>query len=63
MSGSFARSQTTRKPGVTATHAGVVAAQHVLAAETGAEVLAAGGDAVDAIHATHSLNDGSADRK
>ena len=48
MSGSFARSQTTRKPGVTATHAGVVAAQHVLAAETGAEVLAAGGDAVDA---------------
>lgn len=48
MSGSFSRSQVTRKPGVSATSGGVVAAQHVLAAEAGAEVLAAGGDAVDA---------------
>ena len=48
MSGSFSRSQTTRKPGVTATSGGVVAAQHALAAEAGAQVLAAGGDAVDA---------------
>lgn len=48
MSGSFSRSQQTRKPGVTATSGGVVAAQHVRAAEIGAEVLAAGGDAVDA---------------
>lgn len=48
MSGSFSRSQQTRKPGVTATSGGVVAAQHVVAAEVGAEVLAAGGDAVDA---------------
>ncbi len=48
MSGSFSRSQITRKPGVTATSGGVVAAQHVIAAETGAEILAAGGDAVDA---------------
>ncbi|ASM74979.1 MULTISPECIES: gamma-glutamyltransferase [Roseobacteraceae] len=48
MSGSFSRSQQTRKPGVTATSGGVVAAQHVRAAEVGAEVLAAGGDAVDA---------------
>jgi gamma-glutamyltranspeptidase / glutathione hydrolase len=48
MSGSFSRSQSTRKPGVTATSGGVVAAQHVQAAEVGADVLAAGGDAVDA---------------
>ncbi|EBA08644.1 gamma-glutamyltransferase [Sagittula stellata] len=48
MSGSFSRSTRTRKPGVTATSSGVVAAQHVRAAEVGAEVLAAGGDAVDA---------------
>ena len=48
MSGSFSRSQITAKPGVTASAGGVVAAQHVLAAEAGAEVLAAGGDAVDA---------------
>ncbi|WP_319497400.1 gamma-glutamyltransferase [uncultured Cohaesibacter sp.] len=48
MSGSFSRSQTTRKPGVTATSGGVVAAQHALAAEAGAMILAAGGDAVDA---------------
>ena len=48
MSGSFSLSQETHKPGVTATSGGVVAAQHVLAAKAGAEVLAAGGDAVDA---------------
>ncbi|WP_321447792.1 gamma-glutamyltransferase [uncultured Cohaesibacter sp.] len=48
MSGNFSRSQSTRKPGVTATSGGVVAAQHALAAEAGAQVLAAGGDAVDA---------------
>lgn len=48
MSGSFSRSQTVQKPGVTASSGGVVAAQHVLAAQAGAEVLAAGGDAVDA---------------
>ncbi|WP_425102000.1 gamma-glutamyltransferase [Tropicibacter sp. S64] len=48
MSGSFSRSQRTHKPGVTATSRGVVATQHVRAAEVGAEVLAAGGDAVDA---------------
>lgn len=48
MSGSFSPSQETRKPGITATSGGVVAAQHALAAQAGAEVLAAGGDAVDA---------------
>nr|WP_321455528.1 gamma-glutamyltransferase [uncultured Cohaesibacter sp.] len=48
MASSFSRSQTTHKPGVTATSGGVVAAQHALAAEAGANVLAAGGDAVDA---------------
>lgn len=48
MSGSFSPSQVTRKPGVTATSNGVVAAQHALAAQAGAEVLAAGGDALDA---------------
>jgi gamma-glutamyltranspeptidase / glutathione hydrolase len=48
MSGSFSRSQITLKPGVTATSGGVVAAQHARAAEIGAEVLAMGGDAVDA---------------
>lgn len=48
MSGSFSPSQTTRKPGVTATSGGVVAAQHALAAKAGAEVLKAGGDALDA---------------
>lgn len=48
MSSSFSVSQTTRKPGVTATTNGVVAAQHVLAAQAGADVLAAGGDALDA---------------
>ncbi|WP_108259367.1 gamma-glutamyltransferase [Mangrovicoccus ximenensis] len=48
MAGSFSRSQITTKPGVVSVEGGVVAAQHVLAAEAGAEVLAAGGDAVDA---------------
>ena len=48
MFGSFSQSQTTSKPGVIGTEGGVVAAQHVLAAKAGAEVLAAGGNAVDA---------------
>jgi gamma-glutamyltranspeptidase/glutathione hydrolase len=48
MNGSFSRSQTVVKSGAGPTPMGVVAAQHVLAAETGAEVLAAGGDAIDA---------------
>lgn len=48
MSGSFAPSQILQKPGVTTTSGGVVAAQHALAARAGAEVLAEGGDAVDA---------------
>ena len=49
LSGSFSRSQITAKPGVAATTGGAVAARHVLAAEVGAEMLAAGGDAVDAV--------------
>lgn len=44
---SFSRSQTVRKP-VTATKGGVVAAQHIGAAQIGADVLDAGGNAVDA---------------
>ncbi|WP_138470702.1 gamma-glutamyltransferase [Poseidonocella sp. HB161398] len=48
MAGSFSRSQIVTKPGVVSVEGGVVAAQHVLAAEAGAAVLAAGGDAVDA---------------
>ena len=48
MSGSFSPTQQVRKPGVTATANGVVAAQHWLAAQAGAEILAAGGDALDA---------------
>ena len=47
----FSNSQTTRKQ-VIATRGGVVAAQHKRAAEVGAAVLAAGGDAVDAAVAT-----------
>ncbi len=43
----FSHSQITRKA-ATASHKGLVAAQHRKAAETGAEVLAAGGNAVDA---------------
>ncbi|WP_045392564.1 gamma-glutamyltransferase [Falsirhodobacter sp. alg1] len=52
MAGSFSRSQIVAKPGVVSVAGGVVAAQHVLAAEAGAAVLAAGGDAVDAAVAT-----------
>lgn len=48
---SFSLSQQVRKPAI-ATSAGVVAAQHRRAAEVGAHVLAAGGDAVDAAVAT-----------
>ncbi|ESR23774.1 gamma-glutamyltransferase [Lutibaculum baratangense] len=44
---SFSRSQIVRKP-VAVTRGGVVAAQHVQAAEIGARVLHEGGDAVDA---------------
>ncbi|MDN3987821.1 gamma-glutamyltransferase family protein [Zwartia vadi] len=47
----FSSSQTTRKT-VVSTKAGVVAAQHRRAAEVGAAVLNAGGDAVDAAIAT-----------
>ena len=47
----FSNSQVVRKS-VVATEAGVVAAQHKKAAEVGAAVLAAGGDAVDAAVAT-----------
>ena len=51
MSSSLSRSMRTRKT-VIKTKGGVVAAQHRLAAEAGAEVLRAGGDAVDAAVAT-----------
>jgi gamma-glutamyltranspeptidase/glutathione hydrolase len=51
MEDNFSNSQTTRKV-VIATKAGVVAAQHRRAAEVGAAVLDAGGDAVDAAIAT-----------
>ena len=51
MDDNFSNSQTTRKV-VIATKAGVVAAQHRRAAEVGAAVLDAGGDAVDAAIAT-----------
>ena len=47
----FSDAQIVRKS-VIATEAGVVAAQHRRAAEAGAAVLAAGGDAVDAAVAT-----------
>jgi gamma-glutamyltranspeptidase/glutathione hydrolase len=47
----FSRSQIVRKPAVRAA-GGIVAAQHRRAAEIGAAVLAAGGDAVDAAVAT-----------
>lgn len=48
MTGSFAPSMQQHKPGVTVQGRGVVAAQHWQAAEIGAQVLAEGGDAVDA---------------
>jgi len=51
MSSSLSRSTQTRKT-VIKTKGGVVAAQHRMAAEAGAEVLRAGGDAVDAAVAT-----------
>lgn len=51
MASSLSRTQQTRKT-VIKTKGGVVAAQHRLAAEAGAEVLRAGGDAVDAAVAT-----------
>ena len=51
MSASLSRTQIVSKT-VLETEAGVVAAQHRLAAQAGAEVLAAGGDAVDAAVAT-----------
>jgi gamma-glutamyltranspeptidase/glutathione hydrolase len=51
MASSLSRSMQTRKI-VIKTKGGVVAAQHRLAAEAGAEVLRAGGDAVDAAVAT-----------
>ncbi|TLP62718.1 gamma-glutamyltransferase [Parasedimentitalea maritima] len=51
MRSSLSRSQTTTKT-VIETEYGVVAAQHSLAAEVGAQVLAAGGNAVDAAVAT-----------
>ncbi len=44
---SFSRAQSVRKP-ATVSKGGIVAAQHRLAAEAGAAVLEAGGDAVDA---------------
>lgn len=47
----FSRSQVVRKPAVSSS-GGLVAAQHRRAAEAGAEVLAAGGDALDAAVAT-----------
>ena len=47
----FSRSQFVRKH-VAATRTGVVAAQHRTAAEVGAALLAAGGDAIDAAIAT-----------
>ena len=51
MNDNFSNSQITRKS-IVATKAGVVSAQHRRAAEVGAAVLEAGGDAVDAAVAT-----------
>ena len=51
MRDNFSNAQVIRKPAVTS-RSGIVAAQHVKAAEVGAQVLAAGGDCVDAVVAT-----------
>ena len=51
MRDNFSNAQVIRKGAVTS-RSGVVAAQHVKAAEVGAQVLAAGGDCVDAVVAT-----------
>lgn len=51
MNDNFCNAQTTRKT-VIATKAGIVSAQHKRAAEVGASILDAGGDAVDAAVAT-----------
>jgi gamma-glutamyltranspeptidase/glutathione hydrolase len=51
MSDQFSNSQVIRKPAVTS-KGGIVAAQSRKAAEVGAEVLAAGGDCIDAVIAT-----------
>ena len=48
----FSNSQSTRKTVVTAVDGGVVAAQHKRGAQIGAEILSAGGDAIDAAIAT-----------
>ena len=47
----FSNNQSIRKPAVTS-RGGIVAAQSGKAAQVGAEVLAAGGDCVDAVIAT-----------
>ena len=47
----FSNTQSIRKPAVTS-KGGIVAAQSSKAAQVGAEVLAAGGDCVDAVIAT-----------
>ena len=51
MTDNFSLSQTFRKPAVVSAN-GIVAAQHRRAAETGAAVLAQGGDCIDAVIAT-----------
>src|SRR6201996_7403096 len=51
MPSQFSNSQHISKPAVTS-HGGIVAAQSRKAAEIGAEVLAAGGDCIDAVVAT-----------
>jgi gamma-glutamyltranspeptidase / glutathione hydrolase len=51
MRDNFSNSQVIRKPAVVS-RKGIVAAQHTRAAEVGAQVLAAGGDCVDAVVAT-----------
>ncbi len=51
MRDNFSNSQIIRKPAVTSA-GGIVAAQHIRAAQAGARVLAAGGDCVDAAIAT-----------